>query len=327
MGLTTEILNFFRIDKSIVNQERNNLEPFSISDFLKATNKEFSGKLMKRISIICKKLESEGLIINAGKKGNSLFLSNCYYCIDFDQKVAEYGSYDFLVEGFLSIRNTFKESVLPIVVEHSETNIIDIGTGFIIGNNLIVTAKHCLKNMNYINIKFNNQTLNIKQVIIHSNLKQDIALIETSENYFLKNRKLIFEKGDVLDEILTLGYPPISGFDAVQFSETGTINTRFKTSTGNIVGEDISYLDELEYFLINARVKGGSSGSPVINKYGRVVGMLLQLPFDSQNQESIDIMGYAIAIPSENITFLIKDGNNIKIKVENIDKGFKITVP
>ena len=35
--------------------------------------------------------------------------------------------------------------------------------------------------------------------------------------------------------------------------------------TGQVIGADTPYMLQLDFFLINARVKGGNSGGPVIN--------------------------------------------------------------
>ena len=135
----------------------------------------------------------------------------------------------------------------------------------------------------------------------------------------------MWDDGNVLDDILALGYPPISGFDALQFAETGTISSVIKASVGEIVAEGTSYLDKSDYFLINARVKGGSSGGLVINKYGFCVGMLTQIPFDNINPEKIDIMGFGVAIQTKFIVEIMNNSDNImEFEAINNHEGFKI---
>lgn len=51
-------------------------------------------------------------------------------------------------------------------------------------------------------------------------------------------------------------------------------------------------------------MKGGNSGSPVINEYGKVVGMVFEIPFDSKAGSEggrYDIMGFGICFPSKYI--------------------------
>ena len=67
-------------------------------------------------------------------------------------------------------------------------------------------------------------------------------------------------------------------------------------------------MSTLDFFVITARVKGGNSGSPVINRDGYVVGTVFQIPFDSQGGADggrYDIMGYGICLPSKYIMDLI----------------------
>lgn len=254
-------------------------------------------------------------------------MNQCYYNMTFNENLANYGSYDFLIEGFLSIRNYFSKAVLPIVVQHSKSGRIDIGTAFSFAENLILTARHCVDDMDYIKVLKENDILKVKRVFYPKNRKFDFAVLETEDKVFEDTPFLRFDKGNVLDDILTLGYPPIAGFDAIQFSEKGTINTMYKASIGDIVGEDTSYLDGIEYFLINARVKGGNSGGPVINKYGLVVGMLTQLPYDMENPDRIDLMGFGIALPTDVILNIINSDDLDEYQTENADNGFKITMP
>jgi serine protease Do len=66
---------------------------------------------------------------------------------------------------------------------------------------------------------------------------------------------LRFETPKILDEVLCMGYPPIPGFEAVQISDTASINSRLRVSGGRVVAQTESYLAGQEYLLINAKVK------------------------------------------------------------------------
>lgn len=321
----TELLKFFNINNA-KKGSKETLKPYAIIDFINETNKE-DGIEIEKIYSICKKFENEGLLVSAGTSDlNSPIFNLCFYNFTFDESYAEYGSYDFLINGFLDIRNKFSQTVFPIVVQHKENKKIDIGTAFAISENNILTAKHCVENMNWIRIEKDGCIVKIKNIYIPENKNIDLAVIETEENIFAGIPILRFGIGNVLDDVLTLGYPPIAGFDAIQFSEKGTISTKYKASIGEIVGADKSYLDNMEYFLINARVKGGNSGGPVINKLGFVVGMLTQLPYDIEDSSRIDLMGFGIALPSETIATTLKGQFDI-YSGENTKDGFEINMP
>jgi serine protease Do len=87
------------------------------------------------------------------------------------------------------------------------------------------------------------------------------------------------------------------------------------------MAEAKSYLDNQNYLLISARVKGGNSGGPVINRRGEVVGLITG---DLETSGKADWLGFAAAIPSTEILSFLKEvelGNvevrDLKFQVEN----------
>jgi len=60
-------------------------------------------------------------------------------------------------------------------------------------------------------------------------------------------------------------------------------------------------LDSQDFLLFNARVKGGNSGGPIINKHGLVTGMLVQIPISSEDSSKIDNLGYGIAVTGQSL--------------------------
>ena len=314
----TELLRFFNI-----RQEDKKYTPKSIDDYMEYVKSNFGKEInATKVSSICKKLENEGLLFDIGKKGRLPFFNQLYMNLQFDERIAIYGGYDFLYYGFSAIRDAFKNSILPINVQKSNKD-LDIGTCIIQEKNLILTAKHCVDGMKNIEIRHNGNIIKANKFFMPKNDKYDFAWIETEDDLNVKT--LMWDNGNILDDVLTLGYPPISGFDSLQFAETGTISSVIKASAGEIVAEGESYLDRGDYFLINARVKGGNSGGPVINKYGYCVGMLTQIPFDNVDPNRIDIMGFGVAIQTKFIHKVMSNQDNvIEYEAENSPNGFKI---
>ena len=180
---------------------------------------------------------------------------------------------------------------------------------------MFVTAAHCVKGLENFNILMpNNSPLQLSEVWYAKEMSlddYDLAIIRCTE--VPKTLRAFKMKNPcVLDEIMTMGYPPIPGLNPVLISETASVasyvNGRQKASTGQVVAEVGSYMSTLDFFVITARVKGGNSGSPVINRDGYVVGTVFQIPFDSQGGVDggrYDIMGYGICLPSKYIMDLI----------------------
>jgi serine protease Do len=170
--------------------------------------------------------------------------------------------------------------------------------------------------------------LKAKSIAFPKDDRIDVALIEFTGNPFQGIPAFELNPVKILDEILTMGYPPIPGFDAIQFAEISRISSEVRTSRGNVVGQDKSYLDAQEYLLINAKVKGGNSGGPIINRQGFVGGMLVNIPSDPEDASKLDALGYGVAIPVEKLNLLISsykntDLDNIRIiPFKNGDKGF-----
>lgn len=279
---------------------------------------------------ICEKMCDDLLLVNV-QPNKTICVANHYIGIDDEisdepeklRRLLEYGAYDFKYRGFVYTRNYFTGSVLPIdgIKANGDR---DIGTAFYIGENHFVTAAHCVKDL----LKFNL-------------LNPDGSPIELNEVWFAKDHDVdvfdlavitvngqmgmpAFMMGEpaVLDDVLVMGYPPISGFNAIQTAETATVGAYQKSSTGQVIGADTPYMLQMEFFLINARVKGGNSGGPVINNSGQVIGVVVKLPFDSQsdsNNPRYDLMGYGVCLPSMYVEALIQ---NPEVKPLKQEKGY-----
>lgn len=109
-----------------------------------------------------------------------------------------------------------------------------------------------------------------------------------------------------------MGYPPIPCFDLIKVAETASVGVIIqggpKSVAGQVVAPGKSYLSPLDYFLINARVKGGNSGGPVINGEGKVIGTIVEIPFDSiggSDTGRYDIMGFGVCLPSRYVNQLL----------------------
>ena len=316
----TELLKFFSLKNS--RSHNGKTVPYTIGDFIKGKK----GIDLNELRRVCKKFEREGLLELAGNRGTPIF-GDAYYNMGYDESMAEYGSYDFIANGFLFVRNHFINSVKPLVVTKQDGD-LDIGTCFVVSDRHIFTAKHCIENMKTIEIPDSNgASVKANKIGIPEDDMKDFAIVEMDGTPFSDDARLVFSDAQILDDVLTMGYPPISGFEAIQIAEIASINANLKASVGNILGESKSYLDRQSYTLINARVKGGNSGGPLINRYGLVVGMLTRIPADPQDNEKLDLLGYGVALTGGELFELYEKARSgsedIKtIPFKNLDKGF-----
>lgn len=295
--------------------------PHTIQNFLE--DKPHLNSL--QILQICRKLSREGFLHKLISKNDSMSpLKEAYFTASFDEKLAKYGVYDFFIEGFTAIRANFINSVRPIIIRKNQLH--DIGTCFDIGNGFIITARHCIEGMDNIQIPYHTGFETIKNIYVDKDERFDLAVIET-ENKINGNPSFSFANEIILEEVLTMGYPPIPGFEALQLAEVTRINSYLKATTGSIIGAGIGYLEAQHYMLINAKVKGGNSGGPVINKRGEVVGVLVQIPLDTVDSSQLDTLGYGVAIPTSLINPFLHQinemaSNVVRIPFVNNGNGF-----
>lgn len=267
---------------------------------------------------ICQKMCEDFLLMNTSSP-DVLFVDNSYVAAPLDLhynpteelKLLEYGYYDFKYRGFVYTRDYFLNSVLPIDGIKMSGN-QDIGTAFYIGENRFVTAAHCVNDMAKFRLLLPDGTpIKLREVWYakeHDMDVYDLAVIVADGAMEMPSFDL--DEPAVLDDVLVMGYPPISGFNAIQTAETATVGSYQKASIGQVVGTDKPYGIPLDFFLINARVKGGNSGGPVINNTGCVVGVVVKLPYDSQSSSDnprYDLMGYGVCLPSKYIKELMQN--------------------
>lgn len=324
MANPTEILRFFHPLNSISPDKR--VTPKSLNDFLKAFP-SFPRNLISLHAII-NKLEHEGLLKKVSSISNDPITGDRYYStIKLGSDLEDYGTFNFLSLGFQEIYSHFKPSILPIEVKREHLP-PDIGTFFICQPSILITARHCLPKDSLIilpNWKSISQLMNA--IILPNDDRIDLAFMVFLSNPYPNSPCLRFGTGLVLDEVITIGYPPFKGFDSVQIADIGKIAGQLKGTTGNLVGLENSYLDSQDYFLLSSKVKGGNSGGPVIDRLGLVVGLVSSIP--SEEPEVYDSLGYGLAIPSKTICPFLEEistgsfSNCHQIDFDILNEGFK----
>lgn len=321
MGTVEEILNYYSFWSL---SETHKGEYQSVQDCMNHLSKLGTDLQLRTFLSIVKKFEQDGFLLKVGQKGDDPIYGATYVAQTLSSEYLKYGSYYFHFYGFRSIRNHFAKSVLPIDVTKKDDS-KDIGTCFIIDAHRIITAKHCIEDKRNIGILDPmGQVVTPTSIWVPSD-NTDLALIEMNYYNFSSCPKFELEYGEVLEEILTMGYPPIPGFDAVQVADLSHIGGSVKVSKGKIIAEERTLWDPEAFYLINARVKGGNSGGPIINNLGFVIGMVVNIPLNPEDQQKIDHLAYGVALTGRRIINFINDVNCNNDKVEKIlfktDKG------
>jgi serine protease Do len=273
------------------------------------------------ISSICKQMANDMLLIPL-KPYSSFCLYDIYSSVPESNFVdypaflmdLEYGAYDFKYQGFVYTRNWFERSIVPIVGINANGD-EDMGSAYYIGDNMFVTAAHCVNGLKTMNLLLDDRCpIGLKEVWFANDVDPhlyDVAIIVTDDEVDVPT--LRFDEAVVLDPVVVMGYPPIPGMFPIQTTETATVGALIphqKSAIGEVVSPSKNYISNLDYFVINARVKGGNSGGPVINSWGKVIGTVVETSFDSHGgalSGRYDIMGYGLCLPSKYVSQLIND--------------------
>jgi S1-C subfamily serine protease len=173
----------------------------------------------------------------------------------------------------------------------------------------IVTAKHCLTDGDNIAIRgYKANFLNSCKIYVSKNEDIDLAYIETGEQ-----PRFTIAEPHILDDVLVMGYPKVSFFLNFCTGEKATISAmaelRMTPTLGSIAAEGEIYFPHglPKLLLVTAKIRGGNSGGPIINKEGLVVGVATGIP--AGEGLSDDNVGYGMAYPILSVEKMISEKN------------------
>jgi len=196
--------------------------------------------------------------------------------------------------GWRFIIEKYSDSVVKI--EHQDSNgDFSIGTGFYFAagddkfiTHLIITNKHVIENATKIRVFLHDdQEINYSKIVLDHN--RDLGFIVLEEP--LKSSMLYLNESlEILSEILTIGYPSIPMTKhSYQVYHKGELNSFVEDYHGN------------KLFLVSAKTSSGNSGSPIIDRYGLVIGIITEELFEKEQFYTKGKLPYYAGIPSEEI--------------------------
>lgn len=198
--------------------------------------------------------------------------------------------------GFEFIAAKYESSVLKIVVEKNK--VPSIGAGFVVGGTsddlLLITNHHVIDDMEKVTVLDQNDKI-VKHKIIASDPKYDLAVLSIDKSNVDYPLLFLNSESYLLDEILTIGYPPIpTAKNAYPLFHLGEINSNIETYFG------------FKLFLFSAKTNPGNSGGPVLDKDGRVIGIVTQL-LEEKEWYKFSKLPYCAAVPAEIIIKFLKE--------------------
>jgi len=195
--------------------------------------------------------------------------------------------------------NYIIEKYIPSVfkIEHIKNDEVSIGNGFLIlfeETLVIITNKHVVENADKIIVKnYQEKLIEIDNII--EDEKNDLAFILTKHKVLDTKPFLLNLDFQILENILTIGYPPIpTTKKSYPLFHLGEVNSFVENFWGNSL------------FIFSAKTNPGNSGSPIIDKNGSIIGIVTQ-QLEEQEWYKRSKIPYYAGIPSNEIMRFLND--------------------
>ena len=166
------------------------------------------------------------------------------------------------------------------------------GSGFLISTDgKILTAAHVVSDAASIKVRFANGKY-AKAIVLRADERRDVAVLQVKDVELVKGRQPLVLSNSPLREgqpVLVMG---------------GAFGLPISTSSGIISAVDVklSSFSKHSYVLTDAATNPGSSGGPMLNEQGLVVGLISKI-FSKTGTFS----GTAIALPATELTRFLAD--------------------
>lgn len=168
-----------------------------------------------------------------------------------------------------------------------------LGSGFFIGENLIITNTHVVDNSNRLSVKGHESEILFDATVIAKNYTVDIALIKinkwaafTAANDFEVLEFASSRDQRIGDTVWSIGHP---------WGLYWTVSQGIVSSPERKIDDGMMY-----YIQTDAATHQGNSGGPLLNENGKVVGIVSKVFSPSMND------GFGLAIPSDIVTDAVR---------------------
>jgi len=279
-----------------------NLGYLTRDDFLMFTtgNKKVENGVPVQILDLILEALTENLILlkmepNSMNNTHSMFMVN--------DNLAKFYHNNGLLFNKLFGFNYIIEKYIPSVfkIEHIKNDDVSIGNGFLIPFEetlIIVTNKHVIENADKIIVKnYQEKLIEVDNII--EDEKNDLAFIFPKHKVLDAKPFLLNLDFQILEDILTIGYPPIPTTKAsYPLFHLGEVNSFVE----NFWGDSL--------FIFSAKTNPGNSGSPIIDKNGSIIGIVTQ-QLEEQEWYKRSKIPYYAGIPSNEIMRFWNDRKRI----------------
>jgi S1-C subfamily serine protease len=178
------------------------------------------------------------------------------------------------------------DASVTIYVYDKYGNQLSLGSGFFVKSNLIATNFHVVEGGKLFKIVSNSDKEKYKASVFRIDDTHDLALLEIDESPDLKPLKIQSDYPEQGSDIFVMGSP--AGYP-------GTISKGIVSALRKFEPYNYSLIQ------IDAAISPGSSGGPVVNKKGEVIGITVST-LDIPNAQNLNF-----AVPTKYLEFLMRD--------------------
>ena len=181
---------------------------------------------------------------------------------DSNQNISQNNDFTYEIK---QNKTAFRPKEKPQKIYIDNTKPVFTGSGIIINNGYkILTNKHVVENLNYIIVR--NGLGEIRDIVdVQVSTNHDLALLILSDpyphEYSINNED--YYRSEPGSNIFVLGYPISS-----------LIGSFHPSITEGIISNPVGFEGKIEEFQITAKINPGNSGGPIINKFGKIVGIV-----------------------------------------------------
>jgi S1-C subfamily serine protease len=168
---------------------------------------------------------------------------------------------------------------------------ISAGSGVVIDEEgFLLTNEHVIHGADQIAVRFGTATNEYEAIVVASNAKNDVALLQLKRKPGEKFHAIKFARADDLllgETVLAMGNPLGLG---------GTVTRGILSSKNRVAwreGEQVTYRNWLQ---TDAPINHGNSGGPLVNLKGELIGINAQVVNQDINGEPVQGIGFAIPI-------------------------------
>ena len=168
-----------------------------------------------------------------------------------------------------------------------------IGTGFIIGENLIITNNHVIEGKGKITVVSYHDQVRYEAEVVYADPIVDLAVIKLKKWDEFKNHEEavilpLGDSGQTLpgNKVVIIGHP---------WGLTWTVSEGIVSAKNRRAGPNPKYVDQ-----VDAKIYEGNSGGPVFNEYGEVICV-------SELMQAGNGGSYGFCIPSNLVKKVVND--------------------